>query len=368
MNGDTLRILLVDDDSGDRKHLKRMLSRASIDCVVVEADSVSKAIDTDQEDSFDCIFLDFQMPEMDGLTALRVFLNRWPGAAIIMSTGQGDEKVASEAIKAGAVDYIAKRDITEASIGKIITNSLSIMEMRRELIEQRRDVESFAHVLVHDLAAPIASIRMLAMFIAENISDNRFDLVSKDVSSIGQSADRMGALIKSVSSHILMGDNLAPVLLSATGIVQGAVDDLKVAIENSGAEVAFNGLPEIYGDPAQLTQLFQNLISNAMKFCEDHSPCIVVDVKTGTDGKWLISVADNGIGMADASRQRIFEPFARLNSVEAYAGSGLGLATCQRIVGRHGGEIWCESILGKGTTFFFTLPMPSFETDALIAA
>ncbi len=368
MNGDKLRILLVDDDSGDRKHLKRMLSSAAIDCVVVEADSVSKAIDSDQEDTFDCIFLDFQMPEMDGLTALRAFVNRWPGAAVIMSTGQGDEKIASEAIKAGAVDYIAKRDITETSVGKIIGNSLSIMEMRRELNEQRRDLESFAHVLVHDLAAPIASIRLLALFIDENISEKNFDEVRKDVARIGQSADRMGALIKSVSSHILMGSDLTPVWSSATSIVQGAVDDLKVAIENSGAAVVFDNLPDIYGDPAQLTQLFQNLISNAIKFCTNSSPDIVIDVKAGADGKWLISVADNGIGIAGASLRKIFEPFARLHVTEAYAGSGLGLATCQRIISRHGGEIWCESTLGKGTTFFFTLPMPDFETDSQIAA
>lgn len=368
MNRDKIRILLVDDDSGDRKNMKRMLSRASIDCVMVEADSVSKAFDIDQEDTFDCIFLDFQMPEMDGLTALRAFLNRWPAAAVIMSTGQGDEKIASEAIKAGAVDYVAKRDMTETSIGKIITNSLSIMAMRREMVEQRRDLEYFAHVLVHDLAAPIASVRLLALFIAENVSDNRFDLVSKDVSSIGQSADRMSALIKSVSSHLLMGIDLVPVMLSTTSIVQGAVDDLKVAIESSGAEVVFDNLPEIYGDAALLTQLFQNLISNAIKFCKNQTPRIVIDVKSGADGKWLISVEDNGIGIADESRQRIFEPFSRLNSINAYAGSGLGLATCQRIISRHGGEVWCESTLGEGTAFFFTLPMPVFKTDGQIAA
>ena len=368
MSGNTLRVLLVDDDAGDRKHLKRMLSRAAKSCVVVEADSVSKAIDNDQEETFDCIFLDFQMPEMDGLAGLRAFVNRWPGAAVIMSTGQGDEKIASEAIKAGAVDYITKRDITETSIGKIISNSLSIMEMRRELNEQRRDLESFAHVLVHDLAAPIASIRLLAMFIDESISENNFDEVRKDVASIGQSADRMGARIRSVSSHILMGGDLAPVLSPATSIVQGAVDDLKDAIENSGAEVVFGELPDIYGDPAQLTQLFQNLISNAIKFCTDSSPTIVIDVKAGVDDKWLVSVVDNGIGIAGASLRKIFEPFARLNGAEDYAGSGLGLATCQRIVSRHQGEIWCESTLGKGTTFFFTLPMPDCEADDQIAA
>ncbi len=155
--------------------------------------------------------------------------------------------------------------------------------------------------------------------------------------------------------------------LSAS-IVQGAVDDLKVVIDNSRAEVVFDNLPEIYGDAALLTQLFQNLISNAIKFCNDQTPRIVVDVKTGADGNWLISVADNGIGIADASRQKIFEPFSRLNSIDAYAGSGLGLATCERIIERHGGEIWCESTLGEGTTFFFTLPRPGFETDGQIAA
>lgn len=368
MNKDKIHILLVDDDSGDRKHLKRMLSRASIDCVVVEADSVSKAIDTNQESTFDCIFLDFQMPDIDGLTALRAFQNRWPAAALIMSTGQGDEKIASEAIKAGAVDYVAKRDITEMSIGKIIANSLSIMEMRLDLKAQRRDLESFAHVLVHDLAAPIASIRLLALFIAENVSENRLDLIGKDISSIGQAADRMAALIKSVNSHLLMGDALAPVMLSTTSLVQGAVDDLKVVIEGSGAEVVFDNLPDVYGDSAQLTQLFQNLISNAIKFCKDHPPRIVIEVKTGSDGKWLISAADNGIGIATESIQRIFEPFTRLDGEGIYEGSGMGLATCQRIISRHGGEIWCESTLGKGTTIFSTLPMPILETDGQIAA
>ncbi|NND90248.1 MAG: response regulator [Granulosicoccus sp.] len=368
MHRDTLRILLVDDDSGDRKHLKRILLRTGIDCIVDEADSVASGVDTDQRENYELIFLDFQMPEMDGLSALQLFTSRWPDAALIMSTGQGDEKIASEAIKAGAVDYIAKRELDAGSIVKLIDNSLSIMTMRRKLREQQGELETFAHALVHDLAAPLLSIHALTEFIEESINDGDYDLVRDDVSSIGKTADRMGALIRSMSAHILMGGELQPVMVSADSVVQGAVENLSSVIESKSAQIVFSDLPDVYGDPAQLTQLFQNLISNAMKFCKDGTPRIVIDVHTAAEGMCTFTVTDNGIGIAEDSRQRIFEPFTRLNGLDVYEGSGLGLATCQRIVRRHGGQIWCESESGKGTTFFFTLPQPVIGEAGLVAA
>jgi light-regulated signal transduction histidine kinase (bacteriophytochrome) len=117
-------------------------------------------------------------------------------------------------------------------------------------------------------------------------------------------------------------------------------------------------LGEVLADPTQLTQLFQNLIGNALKFCDKRPPQVRITADTGPQ-QVTFAVADNGIGINPRDFGRIFTIFQRLHSREAYAGTGIGLAICQQIVQRHGGRIWVESKLGEGSTFFFTLQRPA---------
>jgi light-regulated signal transduction histidine kinase (bacteriophytochrome) len=138
-------------------------------------------------------------------------------------------------------------------------------------------------------------------------------------------------------------------------VLHQSLDNLKVAIEENGAVVTHDALPTVTANSPQLMQLFQNLIGNAIKFRGSESPRIHVSAGRNGNG-WTFSVRDNGIGIAPEYAKRIFIVFQRLHSREKYAGTGIGLAICQKIVERHGGYIWVESELGRGATFYFTLP------------
>ena len=142
-------------------------------------------------------------------------------------------------------------------------------------------------------------------------------------------------------------------------VVQHAIDNLNVSIEESGARIMLptQPLPTIMGDGTQLTQLFQNLIGNAIKFRSEKPPEVQIGVEFDRGrNTWQFSIKDNGIGMEMQYADKIFTIFQRLHTTEQYDGTGVGLALCKRIVERHNGKIWVESKLGQGSTFYFTLP------------
>jgi light-regulated signal transduction histidine kinase (bacteriophytochrome) len=138
-------------------------------------------------------------------------------------------------------------------------------------------------------------------------------------------------------------------------LYEEAVDNLKIAIEESAGEVSAEVLPTLAVDGSQIMRLLQNLIGNALKFHGEAAPRIHLGVKQ-INGEWQFSVRDNGIGIAEEDLDRIFTIFQRLHTRDVYPGSGIGLAVCKRIVERHGGRIWAESQCGEGSTFHFTLP------------
>jgi light-regulated signal transduction histidine kinase (bacteriophytochrome) len=141
----------------------------------------------------------------------------------------------------------------------------------------------------------------------------------------------------------------------AAAAADDAIADLKMAIARERAEVTRDDLPEVTADRPQLTQLFQNLIGNAIKFHSDARPRVHISAEREQDA-WRFAVEDNGIGIDPQYADRIFTIFQRLHGSDKYKGTGIGLAVCKRIVERHGGRIWFESQPGEGTTFYFTIP------------
>jgi len=139
-------------------------------------------------------------------------------------------------------------------------------------------------------------------------------------------------------------------------ILKTTPTNLQMAIQESGAVVTHDGLPTVACDGGQIGQLLQNLIGNGIKYRNSRAPEIHVGCKP-EDGHWLFWVKDNGIGIDPQYAERIFVIFQRLHTREEYPGTGIGLAVCKKIVERHGGRIWIQSELGKGSTFFFTLPL-----------
>ena len=168
-------------------------------------------------------------------------------------------------------------------------------------------------------------------------------------------ANRMQILINDLLAYSRVGTRGRPLAPTEAGdVFEAAKANLRVAIEESGAEVASDPLPAVMGDQTQLLQLFQNLIGNAIKFRGEETPRVHVGAEP-RDGRWLFSVRDNGIGVEEQYLERIFVIFQRLHGRTEYSGTGIGLAVCKKIVERHGGKIWVKSEPGEGSTFYFTL-------------
>lgn len=171
-------------------------------------------------------------------------------------------------------------------------------------------------------------------------------------------AQRMQLLINDLLAYSRVSTRGEPPEPTDCNDVVDAVSvDLTTAIAESGAEVTRSDLPIVMADRSQLRQLFQNLISNAIKFRGERAPRVHVTAEPDGD-EWRFAISDNGIGLDPQYAERIFALFQRLHTRDEYEGTGIGLAICKKIVERHGGRIWVESRPGEGTTFFFTLPMP----------
>jgi len=169
-------------------------------------------------------------------------------------------------------------------------------------------------------------------------------------------AKRMQALINDLLAYSRVGTKARPFeRTDCAALVDTAIADLRVAIAESGAQIACDPLPVVMADAMQLSQLFRNLLGNAIKFRSAAAPQVGIAAER-TDAGWCFAVRDNGIGIAPEYYERIFVLFQRLHSRREYAGTGIGLALCKKIVERHGGRIWVESTPGSGSVFKFTIP------------
>jgi light-regulated signal transduction histidine kinase (bacteriophytochrome) len=192
--------------------------------------------------------------------------------------------------------------------------------------------------------------------LAEHYKDRIDEKSEKCIRYVLDGAKRMQQLIQDLLSYSRVDSQAAlPVLINSEIVVRTALTNLKLAIEESHAEIDFDVLPAVQADAVQLTQVFQNLIGNALKFYDDRPPHIRIGAKL-SDDKWVFHVEDNGIGIQKEYAERVFRMFQRLHERGRYEGSGIGLAIVKKIVERHGGRVWFESKPKIGITFYFTIP------------
>jgi len=361
MSGTSLRILIADDDAGDRRQVKRAMQRAGFLCEYAETGSVEEALDICEHRTFDCVIFDYRLPGQDGLTGISAMHARFPDMPIVMSTGQGDEMVAADAMKRGASDYITKAGVNSESIRKIVDNAIEKAALQHRVRQQQEELENFARVLAHDLRAPGAAIQTYASRIADRIVAGQQEQAREYAAWTVQTAERMNRLIETLHQYTSADAKDAFEPVAMTLVLEASLANLRDLIQESGAQVTSGDLPQIFGSAPQLVQLLQNLIANAIKYCDQPQPRIHLGASQRDDRAWLFSVADNGIGIPQGQCLRIFEPFIRVAGATKRKGTGLGLATCKKIVERHRGSIWCVSEISAGSTFFFTLPEASLN-------
>ena len=237
------------------------------------------------------------------------------------------------------------------------TRQYEMRSRQENLTQANADLEQFAYSASHDLQEPIRIISIYSSLVARRY-DSVLDGVGKEfLSYVISSAQRMALLV----SDLLEYSKVANVqddeseLTNATGPLQASLANLSEAIRDSDAKIVYSPLPSVRMRPVHLQQLFQNLISNALKYRRAEVPQIsITAISRGSH--WLFAFADNGIGIEPQYKQQIFGIFKRLHRQEDLTGTGIGLAICKRVVERYHGQIWVESELGVGSTFFFTIP------------
>ncbi len=377
-------VLIVDDTPANVRVLAEYLDGHGFNVTV--AQDGEEGLERARYGRPDLILLDAMMPGWDGFeTCRRLKADPDTGAIpVIFMTALSDIGDKVRAYEAGGVDYITKPFHAEEVLARVNTH-LALRKMQRELQERNEalqrevrereraeqvlaersrelarsnaELERMAYIASHDLQEPL---RMVASYV--QLLERRYmgQLDADAHEFIGFAVDgarRMQALIDDLLTISRVDTKARPLQKVELGdALATALRSLRITIEERQAEVQCGALPAVRGDAAQLTQVFQNLLSNAIKFCQASPPC--VDISARRDGAlWQVRVQDNGIGVPPEYRERIFGMFQRLHGRREYAGTGIGLAICQKIVERHGGSIRVETPDGAdcGSVFVFTL-------------
>lgn len=252
----------------------------------------------------------------------------------------------------------------EDSLDQVRRTQADLEQKSQELARSNEDLKEFAYAVSHDLQEPLrvvaGFVKLLAKRYKGRMDSDADDFIEYAVDGV----KRMQLMIKDLLEYSQVGTKGKEFRTTDIMIViEQAVSNLKAAIEESGALITYNAMPTVVADAPQLIRLFQNLIGNAVKFRGKEALRIHVSAERKED-EWLFSIRDNGIGIAPDQLEKIFVVFRRLHTKEEYPGTGIGLAVCKKIVERHGGKIRVESEPGKGSTFYFTMPIKEQPSQA----
>jgi signal transduction histidine kinase len=371
-----LRFLLVEDNVVDVELVERGLRRAGFDftsAVVQTPEDFTRELRANRPH---VVLADYNLPHWRGMEALEILAREGLDVPLILVTGALGDMTAVDCIKEGATDYVLKGALTRLPIAirrALLEKGLreqrqlaekKLAEKVEELARSNRDLEQFAYVASHDLQEPLRMVAAYTQLLAERYRGKLDENADKYIGYAVEGALRMQTLILDLLAFSRVGRAETDRKNGeCNAALNNALENLRSAIEESGAVVTHDHLPAVAVDPTQLVQLFQNLIGNAIKFRGKEVPTIRVSAEK-QDATWLFAVADNGIGVSSQYKDKIFVIFQRLHTREEYSGNGVGLAICKKIVEHHGGRIWVESEIGCGATFHFTLPdSPADQED-----
>ena len=356
MENRPLTIVAVDDNPADFGVLRRRLQQISdLDCHIIHCLTATSVQEVLADSTVDCLFLDYHLGTQTGLDILTDIRRAGNDVPVITLTGQGNEAVAVEAMKRGAQDYLSKADLTPEALRMAIDNAIEKVALTRKLAETQDELKQFASTAAHDLKAPLRRVRQFCQRIQascqEKLSEEEVELLGFVV----QNTDQMHRLVESLLTYARVGRSETPLKpIDLASVLSIVMRNLEAIIEDSQAQLKISDMPCVLGDETALVQLFQNLINNALKFRDETAPEIHLTSQQ-KGNMWHLTITDNGIGIDPQHHAEIFAPFRRLHSASEYEGSGIGLATCRKIVAQHQGQLWVESELGQGTTFHLTL-------------
>jgi signal transduction histidine kinase len=392
-----LKVLVVDDDEVDRMAVRRALKKSSLSLELAEATNYAEAISLLKTDPFDCVFLDYQLPDQDGLTLVRDTRQLGLLVPLVVLTGQGDEQIAVELMKAGATDYLSKSRVTPERLEQVLRNAIRVYraEMKvvianqqlresnellkrqnRELELQRQQIQlqnlklieasqlksQFLATMSHELRTPLNAIIGFSQLLLRRskgvLTNSQTDMVERILNNGKHLLELLNDILD--LSKIEAGRlELKPEFFNLTHVVNTTVEELRSLADEKHLTIQVKIDPseiEVFTDPSRLRQVLVNLLSNAIKFTEMGG--VWVDVRQLASDQIAIMVRDTGIGIAEDQLKQIFEPFRQVDqtTTRKHPGTGLGLAITDSLVQMMQGNISVESQLGKGSTFRVELP------------
>jgi signal transduction histidine kinase len=364
-----LRVLHVEDNQLDAELVVQALRRGgfSVSVAVVQTES-----DFERELRShlpDVVLADYNLPQWKGMEALNVLHRENLDIPLILVSGALGDVMAVECIKRGATDYVLKDGLVR--LPEAVRRALQekhLLHLRRlaegnlarkaeELARSNAELEQFAYIASHDLQEPLRMVAAYTQLLAERYRGRLDENADKFIGYACEGALRMQALIQDLLAFSRVGRNCTScVQVDCGAVMEEVLLSLGPAIRESGAVVTHGTLPVVvWAERSQIVQVLQNLIGNAIKFRGKEPPAISVQAEK-TEHQWVFSVSDNGIGIAPEYAENIFVVFQRLHTRAEYAGNGIGLAICKKIVEHCGGKIWVEARPGQGSIFKFTMP------------
>jgi signal transduction histidine kinase len=364
-------IVNVDDHEVARYARSRLLTAAGF--MVHDAATGKEAIEMAEKIHPSLIMLDVHLPDIHGFEVARILRSRITDEPFIImqiSASAVDPAQATEALNGAADVYITEPIDPEVLVATIramlrlqgaerslVHANQELETANRELRRSNEDLEIFAYAASHDLQEPLRMISIFTQLIKSS-AEHKLDAGEREnLERVITAANRMNRLIHDVLDYSKSGRTPGSwKVVDLSKVVTQITMSLRQKIAESNATVEVEGsLPSVLGDESQLGQVFQNLISNSLKYASANVPLAVrISAAAAGSTKWTIQVRDNGAGIADQYHETIFAPFRRLHGSNI-PGTGIGLALCRRIVEAHGGKIWVESKPGEGAVFSFTL-------------
>jgi signal transduction histidine kinase len=366
-NKTALRVLLAEDNAADLELILNELRR-SFDLTGEVVQTAAEFRQRVKTMAPDVVLADYNLVQWKGTEALAILREEDLDIPLILVSGVLGDVIAVDCIKQGITDYVLKDSLGRLPVAvraalqdkKLRQERRQAQEELRQKVEElsrsNRDLEQFAYVASHHLQEPLRVVTANTQLLAQRYRGRLDEQADKYIDQALDGVGRMHGLIQDLLAFSRYAWQEAALRSTdCNEAVAQAMKNLPAAIEESGATIKYEGLPRLMANGSQLRQVFQALIGNAIRFRSPEAP--VVEISAEKQGaEWMLSVADNGIGISTEHAEDIFAIFHRLHPPTEYPGNGIGLSICKKIVERHGGNIAATSRAGGGTIFKFTLP------------
>ena len=349
-------ILTVDDSDIDRELITFAVNSAFPDAIVRGVADPRAVERLCADERFDCVMVDYNMPEMDGPTLARRLRAAHAYLPIVLVTSVGDEMLVAEALHDGVSDYVVKSRLTTEAVRRIVDRAIHAATQARLIDQQHEELETFAYALAHDFKQPIRQIITFSQMISDELNAVQSAGVQKHLGFLSHAATRLDNLVDVMVQYTLLSQppELSNVRLDhVMAAIEASLEPL--LRERRGELATLDRKPRFRGNETLMIQVLQNLIVNGLRYNTSAVPRVEVAARREPEA-WLISVADNGIGIEPEYLSEIFKPLVRLHGHKDYPGSGLGLTLARKAIQAQNGEIWCESAPGRGSVFHIRIP------------